>query len=139
MPSRERIGMGLLDIHVDLSGSIGQEELEVFAGEIRGIQEEASPEMTRVIYFDTAVSRVDLLGPEDRLELNGVMGGGGTDLGVAFRWAEKSGRSPVVTVVLTDLYGPFEAKVPHAPVIWCVSKGGARGEVPYGSCVRIED
>ena len=90
-------------------------------------------------YFDTAVNRVDLLGPEDRLELNGVRGGGGTDLGAAFRWAEKSGRSPVVTVVLTDLYGPFDLKVPHAPVIWCVSKGGARGEVPYGSCVRIED
>ena len=139
MPSRERIGMGLLDIHVDLSGSIGQAELDVFAGEIRGIQEEASPEMTRVIYFDTAVNRVDLLGPEDRLELNGVRGGGGTDLGAAFRWAEKSGRSPVVTVVLTDLYGPFDLKVPHAPVSWCVSKGGARGEVPYGSCVRIED
>ncbi len=138
LPSRERIGMGLLDIHVDLSGSIGPAELSAFVAEIQGIREEASPEMTRVIYFDTSVGRVDHLGPEDRMEVDGVPGGGGTDLGVAFRWAEASGKCPVATVVLTDLYGPFETKAPAAPVIWAVSKGGSKEAVPYGDCVRIE-
>lgn len=135
LPSRERIGMGLLDIHVDLSGSIGPQELAEFVAEIQGIRADASPELTRVIYFDTEVGQVDLLGPEDRLSVEGVRGGGGTDLGAAFRWAEASGMRPVATVVLTDLYGPFESKKPSSPVVWCVSPGGSKEPVPYGETV----
>lgn len=138
LPSRERIGMGLLDIHVDLSGSIGPRELAEFVAEIQGIRADASPELTRVIYFDTEVGWVDLLGPEDRLEVDSVRGGGGTDLGAAFRWVEKSGMRPVATVVLTDLYGPFEAKKPSSPVVWAIAKGGSKEPPPYGDVVFIE-
>lgn len=138
-PSRERVGMGLLDIHVDLSGSIGEKELAEFITEIQGIRADASPELTRVIYFDTRVTQVDELEADAPLRLEGLKGRGGTDLGAAFRWARESGRTPVLTVVLTDLYGPFEEQAPREVVIWCISPGGSKKKPPYGEVVRIEE
>ena len=51
---RSRSGVGIIVLGVDTSGSIGEEELEQFAGEISAIADEAKPEAIHVVYCDAA-------------------------------------------------------------------------------------
>ena len=55
LPSVIRSGVGEIVIAVDTSGSIGGQELELFAGEITAISDEAKPERIHVVYCDAAV------------------------------------------------------------------------------------
>jgi predicted metal-dependent peptidase len=55
LPSTDRSGVGEIVIGVDTSGSIGQDELEQFAGEISAISDEAQPEAIHVVYCDATV------------------------------------------------------------------------------------
>ena len=45
-------------LRVDTSGSIGEEELEQFAGEITAISDEAKPETIHIVYCDAAVQSI---------------------------------------------------------------------------------
>lgn len=53
LPSVARTGLGTIVIGVDTSGSIGDEELEQFAGEISSICDVAQPESVHVVYCRT--------------------------------------------------------------------------------------
>ena len=55
LPSVQREGIGKIVLVVDTSGSIGDEELAMFAGEITAIVDQTQPESLVVVYCDTAV------------------------------------------------------------------------------------
>ncbi|HWH57979.1 MAG TPA: VWA-like domain-containing protein, partial [Terriglobales bacterium] len=55
LPSMQQTGVGPIVIAVDTSGSIGNKELQQFAGEISAIADEAQPEAIYVVYCDAAV------------------------------------------------------------------------------------
>ena len=78
LPSVERAGVGTIVVAVDTSGSIGEEELEQFAGEISSISDEAKPEAIHIVYCDAAVQSTQQFGPSEPIELE-PKGGGGTD------------------------------------------------------------
>src|SRR6185312_9143157 len=61
LPSVARTGLGTIVIGVDTSGSIGDEELEQFAGEISSICDETQPESVHVVYCDAAVQGIQEL------------------------------------------------------------------------------
>ena len=60
MPSMSSESMGPVDVVIDTSGSIGEEQLNEFAAEIRAIVAAARPKRVRVIYADAAVNHVDI-------------------------------------------------------------------------------
>jgi predicted metal-dependent peptidase len=133
LPSVERAGLGTVVIGVDTSGSIGQDELEQFAGELTAISEEAQPEAIHVVYCDAAVQSSQQFGPSEPINLE-PKGGGGTDFRPVFAWVDANQITPVCLIYLTDLCCHSYPPIPEYPVLWVTD---SRREAPFGETVRI--
>lgn len=127
-------------ICVDTSGSISQEELGAFIGEVRAIVRSHDRVDAKIWYCDAALS-----GPYDlnsSLELPAPEGGGGTDFRPFFEALseEESLQSGTLAVVyLTDGYGSWPSGDLRRPVLWAVPVGGRPAdEFPFGRVVRLE-
>lgn len=133
LPSVERSGTGAVVIAVDTSGSIGEDELEQFAGEIYTISEEAQPEVIHVVYCDAAVQSWQQFGPSEPIQLD-PKGGGGTDFRPAFQWVRENQLEPACLVYLTDLCCHSYPEPPEYPVLWVTD---SRRTAPFGETVQI--
>jgi predicted metal-dependent peptidase len=129
LPSVQRRGLGEIVVAVDTSGSIGNDELEQFAGEISAISEEAQPEAIHVVYCDAAVQSTQEFGPSEPIRLE-PKGGGGTDFCPVFRWVDENNITPVCLIYLTDLCCNSYPEAPEYPVLWVTDshRTGAFGE-----------
>lgn len=134
MPSVSGEQMGEVVFFVDCSGSIGQEELNQFAGEMRTAKEDCNPLVTHVAYFDSQVCHYDKFTRDEELVV-AMHGGGGTDFGACFKWLEQQDINPVAIVFLTDMYGPFGDTPPEAPLLW-VSTSGI-DKAPFGEVIMM--
>jgi len=133
LPSVERTGLGTIVIGIDTSGSIGEEELEQFAGEISAIADETNPEAIYVVYCDAAVQASQQFGPSEPIDLE-AKGGGGTDFRPVFEWVEANQISPVCLIYLTDLCCHSYPPIPEYPVLWVTD---SRRTAPFGETLRI--
>ena len=133
LPSVERSGTGAMVIAVDTSGSIGEDELEQFAGEISTIAEDAQPEAIHVIYCDAAVQTWQEFGPSEPIQLD-PKGGGGTDFRPAFQWVKENQIEPACMVYLTDLCCHSYPEPPEYPVLWVTD---SRRTAPFGETLQI--
>jgi len=137
-------GAGCIVVGVDTSGSIDQNTLDRFFGEMTGIVQDLNPAQLIVIWCDAAVGRVDELeDPEDLEELKmlvddeGVNGGGGTAFGPVFDKIAELDIQPDMLVYLTDACGSFPAQEPEYPTVWGVIGSGG-GRCPWGTVVEVE-
>jgi predicted metal-dependent peptidase len=134
LPSVRREGVGTIVIGVDTSGSIGEEELNQFAGEISAISDQAQPELIYVVYCDAAVSSTQEFGPSEPITLQ-PQGGGGTDFRPVFEWVENNEVEPVCLLYLTDLCcHEYPVCPPAYPVLWVTD---SRRRAPFGETVKI--
>ncbi len=133
LPSVERSGVGTIVIGVDTSGSIGENELEQFAGEISAIADETQPEAIHVVYCDAAVQASQEFGPSEPIHLE-PKGGGGTDFRPVFDWVEANHIAPVCLIYLTDLCCHAYPPIPEYPVLWVTD---SRRTAPFGETMRI--
>lgn len=133
LPSVERRGLGEIVIVVDTSGSIGERELEQFAGEISAISEEAQPEAIHVVYCDAAVQSVQEFRAAEPVTLE-AKGGGGTDFRPAFDWVAENNIAPACLIYLTDLCCDSFPETPYYPVLWATE---SRRTAPFGETIRI--
>ena len=134
LPSVERAGVGTIVVAVDTSGSIGEEELEQFAGEITAISDEAKPETIHIVYCDAAVQSIQQFGPSEPIDLE-PRGGGGTDFRPVFEWVEANQIAPACLIYLTDLCCRSYPQVPEYPVLWVTD---SRRTAPFGETIRIK-
>jgi len=123
---------------VDSSGSIDDEALAQFLGEVRGVKR-AYQFIDIVLYFLDA----ELTGPypiDDSLDLPVPIGGGGTDFRPFFdEVAEQAGPfDQALIMYLTDGYGTFPEEAPELETLWVVSEGGA-DDFPFGEVARLSD
>jgi predicted metal-dependent peptidase len=125
-------------VAVDTSGSIGDDELQLFLSEVRGIVH-AYPHLKCQLYYAAA----DAYGPYNltlESEIPKPEGGGGTSFVPFFEkvcqladWHTQG-----VCVYLTDGYGTFPQQPPTLPVLWVVTPGGLDLEAfPFGEAVRL--
>lgn len=126
-------------VAVDTSGSIDNQQLSMFLGEIRGILG-AYPHLKCTLYYADA----DIYGPYELDNRNAIIpqaeGGGGTSFIPFFETIETKRNLNLegVCVYLTDGYGDFPQKVPSLPVLWVVTPGGLDLEsFPFGETVRL--
>jgi predicted metal-dependent peptidase len=122
-------------IAVDTSGSIGQNEISLFLGEVQGILR-AYPHLEASLYYADAAC----YGPYE-LEPDGTLpapvGGGGTDFRPFFH-AVSSEDTASLCIYLTDGFGTFPTDPPSLPVLWVLSPGGLNlQQVPFGETVRL--
>lgn len=129
-----------LGVYVDSSGSISDEDLKLFGGEINRI-------------FDTKLANVDIMVGDTRTHEHypmkrkmepkdfKVSGRGGTDAAAWLRYAEKQKFDALV--ILTDGWFDYNLKKPSFPVLWALTVHGYKEEdfqkyVKFGKVVKLE-
>lgn len=135
VPRRAGNGCGPVVVGVDTSGSIGQNELNHFFAEMRGILDDVQPEMIYVVWCDSKVHKVDEVEDSSDIDSLKPAGGGGTAFEPVFDWIEQNDIRPDALVYLTDLLGSFPAQAPSYPVIWGDIYG--RCTPPFGELVSV--
>lgn len=126
-------------IAVDTSGSVGDRELRLFLGEVRGILQ-SYPHLVGELYYADA----DAYGPyklDSDSPIPKPLGGGGTSFIPFFQQVKNRQQFEYQTgvcVYLTDGYGSFPTDIPELPVLWVVTPGGLDlKQFPFGEAVRL--
>lgn len=121
MPSKRFIPTGDVVIAVDTSGSISDEELQIFASEIKEIHKALQPKKMWVADVDTEIhDRVKEYTQYDEPQFTYV-GRGGTDFEPVFQWVKENNINPDALVYLTDGYAPWPKEIPNYPVLWVIT------------------
>ena len=94
---------------VDTSGSISDDYLRQFLGEVQGCIKSCGLDQIPVIFCDAATYGVQKVNKATKLR---AQGGGGTDMGVGMAEAEKLRPRPNIIIVLTDGYTPWPQEAP---------------------------
>lgn len=135
LPSIEKIGVGTLAVFIDTSGSVSDQALEQFLGEINAISTGIQPEKIWVVPCDAAVNEkfVREYDRGDEIVKMEVHGRGGTSFVPPFDYIKKHDIIPDKIIYLTDLAGDFP-KDPGIPTLWVTVAGG---KAPFGDTVAI--
>lgn len=136
MPSLYAERMGTMVVVRDTSGSIDDETLAQFNGEIQSIAAEVKPNRFIVIDCDAKIKKVwDIEDGQDLPNLSTAFGRGGTSFIPPFEWLRDEGIEPHVMVYLTDLDGRFPQEEPDHRTIWCSTTRAARA--PFGDVLEL--
>lgn len=134
LPSIVREPAEPIVVAVDTSGSIGDDELRVFATEIVGILRDVRPSKVIVVYCDAAVAGVEEFENYTDLVLE-AKGGGGTAFKPVFDWVDENAPTAKVVVYLTDGYGSFSFQPPNREVVWGITTNVVP---PWGTAVEVD-
>jgi len=125
-------------IVIDTSGSIQEQELSAFLGEVEAILD-AYPHIKGMLFFADA----DLYGPYEFSRGTPVppaLGGGGTSFCPFFDWVEKEEAAVhlPICIYFTDGFGTFPTNAPNSPLLWVVLPGGLDStRFPFGDVIRM--
>lgn len=127
-----------VDVAIDTSGSIGADELEQFASELRAIVASYPHIICRMFFCDTELYGPYLVTAE--FVLPRAEGGGGTDFRPFFAELDRQQRERQVdaAIYFTDGAGEFPATPPGYPVLWVALPGAiASDRFPFGQVIRM--
>jgi predicted metal-dependent peptidase len=138
MPSLIGESVGRIVVAIDMSGSIGSDEISQFLGEIRSICENVKPEGIDVLYWDTRIAQhekyeQDQLGA--LLSSTKPRGGGGTAPSCIPQYINDKKIKAECAVILTDGYvgGDWGENWP-CPTLWGITSDEVSA---IGKTVRI--
>jgi len=123
-----------LAVVIDTSGSIGDEELEVFFREIHGIWKNDAEVM--VVECDADVQRAyDYKGKTPKA----VEGGGGTSFDPALAWVSNPRNGAFdACIYLTDGCAGEPEVRPRCPMLWVITAGGSTGaHLKFGRVIQL--
>lgn len=136
LPSLDGEGMGPIAVVIDTSGSITQDLLNEFMGEIQSIFEDCRPEFLHIIDCDAWVHDCWTFQRGETFSTPQFTGGGGTDFEPAFTYVSEMETQPVCLIYFTDMYGSFPANEPHYPTLWISYSSVDRA--PFGQVLNIK-
>lgn len=119
--------MGRVVIGVDTSGSIGDEEMAQFLGNVARICELCDPESVDILYTTDEVEKVEHFerGEYD-FEARHNRWCGGTDMRAVTQWADDAYDGDVdVTIIFTDGFTPFPTEA-CSDVLWVFTEEGVK-------------
>ena len=131
MPGYTR-GKAKIAVILDTSGSISDEMLSRFLGEVRKILRE-NDVGGYLIMADVSVQAV--MGLSKVRDHVSAVGRGGTSFVEAIERAESLGVDGII--YFTDLMGEFPNKAPRIPVVWAVPRNEIGEKPPFGKVVTI--
>jgi predicted metal-dependent peptidase len=124
MPSMIGESVGRIVIGIDMSGSIGAEEIGQFLGEVQNICERVKPEGIDLLYWDTRVCQHEKY-EQDQLDnlLSSTKprGGGGTDPQCIVDYMGKKKIKAECAVILTDGYVSSWGEGWSCPTLWGIT------------------
>lgn len=123
-------------VAVDTSGSITDEELQIFASETSAILASMDPEKIEFLQCDTAINQHDTYTRESLPLKVEFKGRGGTDFAPVWEYIEENHLNPKACIYLTDLYPCDWGEQPPYPVLWISTTDV--DNVPFGEVTRIQ-
>ena len=134
LPSLHTPCLEEIAVAVDTSGSISEEELTQFTGEITSILHDTNPERIHFLQCDTQV-RVDEEYTRENLPLKVTYEGrGGTAFSPVIDHINTKHPGVSALVYLTDLESNDFGDQPSYPVLWVTTSST---EAPYGEVIQI--
>ena len=124
MPSMIGESVGRLAVCIDMSGSIGTEEVGQFLGEVKAICETVRPEGIDLLYWDTQVCQHETY---EQSQLDQLVastkpkGGGGTDPQCIPDYLLDKKLKPECAVILTDGYVSSWGEGWPCPTLWGIT------------------
>ena len=113
LPSMRKPAPPTIAIVVDTSGSIGEDEINVFMSEIDGIvRANGISQGVTVIPCDAEVGEIQKLRSRNAIGTIKLNGGGGTDMGVGIAAAGNLRPTPKIVIVLTDGFTDWPEGLP---------------------------
>jgi predicted metal-dependent peptidase len=135
MPSLHSECLGEIAIAVDTSGSVSDDVFRTFLTEINDIKEKLNPLLTTIIDFDTQITHIHKIGPDESIRALPFSGRGGTDLHPVFEHYEKE--HPIVLIVFSDLWCGQIEDDPGYPVVW-ICTDNEQAEVNFGELIHYD-
>jgi predicted metal-dependent peptidase len=135
LPSLHSECLGEIAIAVDTSGSVSDDVFRVFLTEINDIKEKLNPLLTTIIDFDTSISHIHKVGPDETIRKLPFSGRGGTDLQPVFDYYEKT--HPTVLIIFSDLWCGQIEDDPGYPVVW-ICTDNENAEVNFGKLIHYD-
>ena len=128
--------MGEIIIALDTSGSIGQDEINMFNAHINRILQSCLPEKVHVIYCDSSIHGIDEYTPDDLPITAKCLGGGGTSFRPVFEWADNYDGDIECIVYLTDGYGDQDSITTNHETVWLTT---AYEQFSFGTVIKFEE
>ena len=138
LPSMENESVGELVIACDTSGSIGQDELTIFATELQSIVDTVTPDLIRILWWDYQVCSEQIFRPDQYQELHKLLkvaGGGGTRLSCVSEYITKEQIKAEAVIVFTDGYVEHDIKWNMSTPTLHIVKGNNNFKGTTGSIV----
>jgi len=138
MPSLIGESVGRIVVAIDMSGSIGTEEVGQFLGEVRKICETVKPEGIDILYWDTEVcshEKYDQDQLDNLLSSTKPKGGGGTDVVCVPEYMRDHKIRAECAVILTDGYLGGDWGKWDCPTLWGITSDITSS---VGKTIRIQ-
>ena len=137
LPSMRSEALNQITVAVDVSGSIGQYELDSFMAEINYIWSMLKPVRLRLLGFDTEIHDDTTYEAGESMEDVVLHGGGGTDCGPVIQTVHRD--NPEVTIIFTDgEFGMPDFRGLATDLIWIVV-ANKDFRIPYGEIIHFEE
>jgi predicted metal-dependent peptidase len=124
MPSVIGESVGRVVVAIDMSGSIGREEIGQFLGEVRKICDTVKPEGIDLLYWDTRVCQHEKY-EQDQLDnllsTTKPRGGGGTDPQCIVDYIKAKNIKAECAIILTDGYVSSWGNGWSCPTLWGIT------------------
>lgn len=139
MPSSISESLGRIVVAIDMSGSIGANEIGQFLGEVKSVCETVHPEAIDLLYWDTDICQHETY---ERDALSGLLqstkprGGGGTNPQCIPNYIKAKSIKAECAVILTDGYVSRWGDGWSCPVLWGITTDGITA--PIGKSVTIK-
>jgi len=121
-------------IAVDTSGSVDEEMLSTFLGEVESIMQSYGNYEIDLITADAKVQSHRTYLPGERLDYH-VSGGGRTDFRPTFAYIDTEINYPTLLLYFTDGMGTFPESEPSFDVMWVMPEDK---EVPFGEVLVLD-
>lgn len=140
MPGTQKFGIGELVAINDTSGSVHDNELEQFLGELSSIASDLGASGITVIGCDADVQSVEHYNPGEKIQTLNCSGRGGTCAAPAFNYLRDYGYTPDTVIYFTDggIFDLADCENPGCDVIWAVTCDPEQFNPPFGDVVGVK-
>ncbi len=122
-------------VAIDSSGSVEEELLSLFAGELEALFLSFPDVQLDLLVCDAKIQNVYRFVSGEILDFS-IKGGGGTDFRPVFDYIERELPETSMLIYFTDAKGTFPQNEPLYETIWVVKE---ESEVPFGREIVIKD